>query len=178
LVRSVISGELNFALVTAPPEDAQVTAVPFALSPLYVALPETHAAAQKEHIALKDLAKDEWILFARRVHPVVHDAIMEAARREGMAPKHAHDIITPHEAVHLVSEHVGVAIFTKTTPLGFRGESVVVKALSENTLCFETCVIMRSDNHSRLSNEFARAFLRRYPYQRRPPEQIKLQLSA
>ena len=61
-------------------------AVPFALTPLYAALPETHSAAHKEHILLQDLAKDEWILFARRFHPVVHDAIMAAARREGIAP--------------------------------------------------------------------------------------------
>lgn len=71
LVRSVLAGELNLALVTAPPEDSQIEAAPFVLTPLYAALPEGHAAAQKEHLALQDLAKDEWILFARRVHPVL-----------------------------------------------------------------------------------------------------------
>ncbi len=178
LVRSVIAGELNLALVTAPPEDSQITAVPFALTPLYAALPETHVAAQKEHIALQDLAKDEWILFARRVHPVVHDAIIDAARREGIAPKHAHDIITPQQAVHLVSEHVGVAIVTKPTALGFRVEGVVVKPLSDTSLCFQTCVIMRTDNDSRLANEFARSFLRRYAPQRLPPKRTELSLFA
>src|SRR5882757_3723599 len=87
LVRSVMAGELNIALVTAPPENSQVTAVAFAQSPLYAALPQMHAAAQKEHIVLEDLARDEWILFARRAHPVVHDEIMDAARRKGIAPK-------------------------------------------------------------------------------------------
>jgi DNA-binding transcriptional LysR family regulator len=178
LVRSVMSGELNLALVTAPPEDPQITAVPFALTPLYAALPETHGAAQKEHIVLQDLARDEWILFARRVHPVVHDAIMNAARSEGIAPKHAHDITTAQEAVHLVSEHVGVAIFTKTTALGFRAEGVAVKPLSDASLCFQTCVIMRTGDDSRLANEFARSFLRRFAYQRRPPKPIELPLSA
>ena len=178
LVRSVLAGELNLALVTAPPEDSQITAVPFALTPLYAALPETHAAAQKEHILLQDLAKDEWILFARRFHPVVHDAIMAAARREGIAPKHAHDIITPQEAVHLVSEQVGVAILTKPTALGFRAEGVVVKPLSDASLCFQTCVIMRSDDDSRLANEFVRSFLRRYAPQRLPPKPSEFSLSA
>jgi DNA-binding transcriptional LysR family regulator len=178
LVRSVMAGELNLALVTAPPEDSQITAVPFALTPLYAALPETHAAAQKEHIALQDLAKDEWILFARRVHPVVHDAIIDAARREGIAPKHAHDTIAPQEAVHLVSEHVGVAILTKPTAFGFRAEGVVIKPLSDASLCFQTCVIMRTEDNSRLANEFARSFLRRYAYQRRPPKSVELSLSA
>ncbi len=178
LVRSVLAGELNLALVTAPPEDSQIEAAQFVLTPLYAALPEGHAAAQKEHLILQDLRKDEWILFARRVHPVVHDAIMDAARREGIAPKRAHDIITPQEAIHLVSEHVGVAILTKPTALGCRADGVVVKPLSDESLCFNTCVIMRKDDDSRLANEFARSFLRRYAYQRRPPTPIELSAAA
>jgi DNA-binding transcriptional LysR family regulator len=178
LVRSVLAGELNLALVTAPPEDSQIEAAPFVLTPLYAALPEGHAAAQNEHLMLQDLAMDEWILFSRRVHPVVHDAIMEAARRKGIAPRRAHDIITPQEAIHLVSEHVGVAILTKPTALGCRADGVVVKPLSDESLCFNTCVIMRKDDDSRLANEFARSFLRRYAYQRRPPEPVELPLPA
>jgi DNA-binding transcriptional LysR family regulator len=178
LVRSVLAGELNLALVTAPPEDSQIEAAPFVLAPLYAALPESHASAQKEHLALQDLARDEWILFARRVHPVVQDAIMNAARREGIAPKRAHDIITPQEAIHLVSEHVGVAILTNPAVLGCRAEGVVVKPLSDESLCFQTCVIMRKDDDSRLTNEFVRSFLRRYAYQRRPPKPIELRPSA
>jgi DNA-binding transcriptional LysR family regulator len=177
LVRSVMSGELNLALVTAPPEDAQITAVPFALAPLYAALPETHRAAQKEQIVLEDLAKDEWILFAHRVHPVAHEAILDAARRKGIAPRYAHDTTTSQEALHLVSEHVGVAILTKPTAPGFRPEGVVVKPLSDASLCFQTCVIMRSEDDSRLANEFVRSFLRRYVPQRLPPKPVELSVS-
>jgi ParB family chromosome partitioning protein len=99
--------------------------------------------------------------------------------REG-APKHAHDIITAQQAVHLVSEQVGVAILTKPTALNIRaeGEGVVVKPLSDTSLCFQTCVIMRADDDSRLANEFARSFLRRYAPQRLPPKQMELWLSA
>ena len=125
---------------------------------------------------LQDLARDEWILFARRVHPIVHDAILDVARREGIAPRHAHDIITAQQAVHLVSEHIGVAILTKSMALGFRAEGVVVKPLSNASLCFETCVIMRTDDDSRLTKEFARSFLRRYAPQRLPPKQMELPL--
>ena len=173
-----MAGELDLALVTAPLENSQITAVAFAQTPLYAVLPQTHAAAQKEHIALQDLANDEWILLARRVHPVVHGAIMEAARREGIAPKHAHDIITAQQAVHLVSEHVGVAILTKPMALGVRAEGVVVKPLSDTSLCFQTCVIMRTDDDSRLANEFARSFLLKYAREHLPPKQMELWLSA
>ena len=178
LIRSVMAGDLNLALVTAPPENSQITAVAFAQTPLCVVLPLTHAVADKESIALQDLARDEWILFARRVQPVVHDAIRNAALREGIAPKCAHDIITAQQAVHLVSEHVGVAIIAQPTGAGFSANGIVVKPISDISLCFDTCVIMRTDNDSRLANEFVRSFLHRYAPQRLPPKQMELWLSA
>jgi hypothetical protein len=101
------------------------------------------------------LAKDDWILFARRVHLVVHDAIMDAARLEGICPKHAHDTITAQQAVHLVSEHAGVTILTKPTAGGVSAEGIVLKPISDTSLYFETCVIMRTDDDSPLANEFA-----------------------
>src|ERR1700694_4229939 len=88
-VHSVLVGEVNLALVTAPPEDAQLTAVPFAPAPLYAVVPENHPAAHKERLVLQDLAKDEWILFAKRFDPIVFEAIMDAAQRGSIAPKHA-----------------------------------------------------------------------------------------
>ena len=177
LVRSIMAGDLNLALVTAPPENPRITAAAFARTHLYAALPQTHAAAQKEDIALQDLAGDQWILFARRAHPVVHDAIMDAAQREGITPKHAHDIHTVQQAVHLVSEHVGVAILTKPT-LDVTAQGVVVKPLSLAPLWFETCVIIRADDDSRLSNEFVRSFVRRHQPPHTPPKQMELSLSA
>jgi len=177
-VHSVLVGEVNLALVTAPPQDAQITAVPFARAPLYAVLPETHRAAHKERLVLQDLAKDEWILFAKRVHPVLHEAIMDTARRESITPKHAHDVFAPQQAVDLVSEHVGVAILTQPTARGIDTAGVIVKSLSDAALCFETCVIMRADNASRLVNEYVRMFLRKYAPQRLPPKQVKLSPSA
>jgi DNA-binding transcriptional LysR family regulator len=177
-LRGVLGGELSLALVTAPPQDVQITAVAFARAPLYAALLETHPAAHKERLALQDLAKDEWILLAKRVHPLVHEAIMDAARRESIVPKHAHDIITPQQAVELVSEHVGVAILTKPTARSLHADGVVVRPLSDTSLWFDTSVIMRAGDESRLVNEFVRSFLRKYAPQRVQPKQMELWLSA
>jgi hypothetical protein len=38
---------------------------------------------------------------------------------------------------------------------------LVVRPLSDPTLCFETCVITRTDNGTRLVNEYVRMFLRK-----------------
>ena len=177
LVRSVMAGDLNLALVTSPPESPRITTAAFAQTRLYAALPQTHAAAQKEDIRLQDLARDEWILFARRAHPIIYEAIMDTAQREGITPKRAHDIHTVEQAVLLVSEHVGVAILTKPV-VGVSAQGVVVKPLSDTSLCLKTCVIMSSNNDSRLANEFARSFLRRYEPQIMSPKQMDLLLSA
>jgi DNA-binding transcriptional LysR family regulator len=148
--------------------------VPFAPAPLYAVLPENHPAAHKELLVLQDLAKDEWILFPKRFDPIVFEAIMDAAQRASIAPKHAHDAIAPQQAVDLVLEHVGVAILTQPTAPGFHPDGVVVKLLSDSSLCFKTCVILRADNTSRLVEEYVRMFLRKYEPQRLPPNQVKL----
>ena len=101
---------------------------------------------------------------------------MDTARRESIAPKHAHDVFAPQQAVDLVSDHVGIAILTQPMAPGIHTDGVVVKPLSDASLCFETCVIMRADNDSRLVNEYVRMFLRKYAPQRLPPKQVKLSL--
>jgi len=177
-VRGVLMGELDFALVTAPPQDDRITAVPFARTPLYAALPETHPAAHTERLVLQDLANDPWILFPQLHDPIVHQAIMETARRQLIFPKNAHDIITAHQAVDLVAEHVGVAIFTKPPPRDFHAEGVVIRPLCDPTLSFETFVVMRASDDCRLVNAVVRSFLRKYPPQRLPPQQLELHLAA
>jgi DNA-binding transcriptional LysR family regulator len=177
-VRRVLVGEVDVALVTAPPRDAQITSVPFASAPLYAALPVDHGAAHKEQLVLQDLIKDEWILSPKRFDPLVHETIMDAARRESIIPKHTHDFITPQQAVDLVSEHVGVAILAKPTSPGFHADGVVLKPISNMSLWFDTCVIMRAGDDSRLVNEFVRSFLRKYVHERLSPKQLDLSLTA
>ena len=177
LVRGVLAGELSMALVTSPPEDAQITAVPFARAPLYAAISESHPAAAKEHLKLRDLAADQWILFARQVHPVIYEAILNAAQMEGIAPKAAHDTFTAQQAVYLVSQHAGIAIFAEAPSLT-RHEGVVIKHLTDKSLSFETCLIMRTDQDSRAINEYARQFLRKYAPQLVAAKQMDLPLPA
>ena len=68
--------------------------------------------------------------------------------------------------------------FPRGNPSGkTNGKGVVIKPLSDKSLQFQTCLVMSKDDDSRLTNEFARAFLRRYAPQRVPPKQMNLPLS-
>ena len=178
LVRSVITGEIDLALVTAPSLNTDITAVSFAQAPLYAALPENHPAADKGNLELQDLADDEWILFPKRLHPIIHETVMGAARREGITPKCLHAAVTAEQAVQLVSEQVGVGIISKPHPLAFRAKGVVLKPFSEKCLSFETCVVMRKDDDSRLTNQFVRSLLRKFRVPSQAGSQMELSLSA
>jgi hypothetical protein len=87
-------------------------------------------------------------------------------------------ILTAQEAIHLVSQHVGVAIVTKPASVGLSIEGVVMRPLSDPSLSFETCLIMRADEDSRLANDFGRSFLQKCAPRRLPPMQLNLPLPA
>jgi DNA-binding transcriptional LysR family regulator len=171
LVRDVLVGEMNLALVTAPTEERQLTAVPFARRPLYAVLPDSHRYARRKDLVLRDLADDEWILNAKQVHPTIHDAILETAKNEKIAPKDMHETFTEQQAVQLVVERAGVGIFTKPCAPDFRVDRFVVRPLLDASLRFDTSLVMRSSDDSKLTNEFARSFLRRFSRPGSAPKQ-------
>lgn len=174
LVERVRAGELNIALVTAPERDDEVITQKFTEAPLYVALPEAYPAARKDGLGFGDLAKDDWILFARDVHPTIHDAILERARFEGVAPRKAHDIMDLRQAIHLVSEGLGIAILSEPLAMEIRTKGIAVKPISDKSLFVPTCLVMRIDEQSALTKEFAHAFLSRFTG--RPPMPAQLEL--
>lgn len=105
-----------------------------ATAPLYVALPESHPAAGLEQVLLSDLANDHWILFNKRIHLLLYDAILERAMAYGITPKEIHHIVTGEEAVHLVLEHAGVAFMAKAVAMRNQQPGVVMKPLAEERL--------------------------------------------
>jgi DNA-binding transcriptional LysR family regulator len=178
LVRSVLANELHLALVTAPPTDAKLTAVPFAETRLCAVFSDGHAAAQKQHITLEDFANDEWILLPRNVNTAIHETILETAARTGIPFRQTHGVINAEQAFYLVSERAGVAILPRPSTLGAPAGAVVVRPLSDPALSFETCLVMRRDDDSKLVNQYARAFLKKYVRKVVPGRQMELPLSA
>lgn len=178
LVRSVLTNELHIALVTAPPTEAKLTSVPFAETRLCAVFSDAHPAAPKEQVILEDFANDEWILLPRNVNTAIHDTILETAARTGIPFRQAHGVINAEQAFYLVSERAGVAILPRPSSPGAPAGGVVVRTLCDPVLSFETCLIMRRDDDSKLVNQFARAFLRRYVRKAGPARQMELPLSA
>ncbi len=174
LVHGLLAAELDVALVAWPPEGAALTLVEIAQAPLYVALPEWHPASQLDEITLSDLANDHWILFSKRVHPLLYDAIFQRAKEYAITPKEVHHVVTPEEAIRLVVEHAGIALTARAAALSNRQPGVIMKPLAEDRLLIKTYLALRANESSRMVNEFARAFLRKCAPPSEPDNQMKL----
>ena len=174
LIGKILTSALDLALVTAPPIDDQITVVSLARTPLTVILPEQHPASGKSHLQLIDLAGDSWIMFQPRTNPVIHQAILSTAKQESIRPKRLQYVMTPQEALDNVADGLGVAILPKFTISRYKTSGMTVHALSESSLSFDTSLLLRRENDSRLTNEFARSFLKKVRAINVAPLQLEL----
>jgi DNA-binding transcriptional LysR family regulator len=85
------------------------------------------------------------------------------AKREKILPKNLHETFTYEQAVQLVLERAGVGILTQACAPDFRVDHLVVMPLSDVSLRFDTCLVMRAVDDAELPNGFGRSFLRRFP---------------
>jgi DNA-binding transcriptional LysR family regulator len=174
LVHSLLAAELNVALIAWPPEGAALTLVEVAKAPLYIALPQGHPCSEHPDIRLDEVGRDPWILFNRRIHPLVYDALLQCGKNRGVVPKDLHHIVTAQEAVHLVKAHAGVAFMSRAVALNNEQAGVVMKPVAEDSLVIKTHLALRADEPSRMVNEFARAFLRKCAPQAPAEAQLRL----
>jgi DNA-binding transcriptional LysR family regulator len=80
LVHGLLTAKLDLALVANPGPNRKLTMVKITEAPLYIAAPENGPLASKDVLTLEDLQGCTWIVFDRKVHPMLHDMIrFEAA---------------------------------------------------------------------------------------------------
>jgi DNA-binding transcriptional LysR family regulator len=178
LIGNLLTGALDLALVNGPPRDNQITAVSLSREPLTAVLPERHSASSKSHLRLADLANDSWITFQPRANPVIHQAILSTAKHESVRPKRLQYVMTPQEVFDSVAEGLGVAVIPRFAISRYRLAGMTVHALSEAALSFETALLLRAENDSRLTNEFARAFLKKLRVINATPRQLELPIAG
>lgn len=103
------AGELDMALMYSlgSEEFAYRELVP---ESLVIALPEDHPLAQRDSVALKDLAQEVLILPAAAIAAVLHHAVLAECADAGFQPKRLQEVATAQTALGLVSAQFGIAI--------------------------------------------------------------------
>ncbi len=172
LVHGLLTGRLDLALIAHPSPNRKLTMTKITEAPFYIAIPENHPLVSKDVLTLEDLRGCTWIMFDRKVHPMLHDLIFRRAAEEGIAYRNNQNVLAADEAFQLVADNVGVAFLTMASALRTKMPGVAVRLLVDKELRVELYLASRADNRSQLVSEFARGFMKRIEQIIAPPQMV------
>ena len=161
LVRDVLAGSLDLAIVAEPPQPKHLTMTQVAESPFYIAMPEDDELACERSVTLDALANRTWVLFERRMHPPVYDTVMRLAEQRKIVPANIHHIVVPEDAFSLVADSGAVAFVVKSGAIRIARDGITVRPLAEDALMLKTYLTSRADERSKVVSELVRAFMRK-----------------
>jgi DNA-binding transcriptional LysR family regulator len=159
LIHELIAGGLDLTFATEPPESPLLTTVKVAESPFYIAMSEDDELARHRSVTLEAMADRCWILFERRLHPPLYDAVMQAAEEKKVTPAKIQHVTAPEEAFPCVANGSCVAFLVKAGALRIARNGVTVRPLAEDTLSLKTYLASRADNQSKVVSELVRTFM-------------------
>ncbi|MBC6435581.1 LysR family transcriptional regulator [Nostoc sp. HG1] len=137
-------GQIDIGFVRPPVEEDGINSEIVFREPLIVALPETHPAADRAKVELRELSTEPFILFPRSQAPGLYDAIVSLCQQAGFSPRAAQEAIQMQTIVSLVAAEMGVAIVPASMQ-NFQRSGVVYKSLPESTCIVAIALIWRSD---------------------------------
>lgn len=113
------AGRSDLGFVIPPLQDARdLKSEIVAQNHLVAAVPEDHALAQQEQIALTDMAHESWILFPERQGPGLHRIIHAACLQAGFTPLIGQEAPQMDTIVSLVAGGMGVALVSRALVKG------------------------------------------------------------
>lgn len=160
LVSELLSGSLDLAIATEPPESRLLTTVKVAEAPFYIAMSKQDELASRPAISLDDLADRCWVFFERRLHPPVYDAVMRLAQKRGVVPAKLQHVTQPEEAFPFIKAS-SIAFVVKAGAIRLARNGVTVRPLAEETLMLKTYLVSLADNRSKVTSELVRAFMKK-----------------
>lgn len=161
LIHDLQDGMVDLAIANEPSESPLLTQIQIAESPFYIAMARRDPLAAKPAITLDDVNGRKWILSERRLHPPLHDLILESAERRNVRPSSIRHITAPEEAYPFVADNSEVAFLVKAGALLIARNGVTVRPLAESSLRLRTFLVSRADDDSKIASEIVRTFVRK-----------------
>lgn len=161
LIREVLAGGLDLAIATEPPDTKRLTMVKVNESPFYIAMSEEDELAYESSVTLDALAGRPWVIFERKMHPPVYDAVMRLAKERNVAPANVHHIVVPEDAYPFIAHNGGVAFVVKSGAIRIARDGITVRPLAEDSLILKTYLASRAEEKSKVVSEMVRAFMRK-----------------
>ena len=80
------SGQIDVAVSLCPEVAGEFSYQAIRSEPVLALLAESHPLADKEGLALRDLAEERWLMFPRELAPRLYDALVNLCRQVGFEP--------------------------------------------------------------------------------------------
>lgn len=138
------AGEIDAGFVLHAPAAAPagLAAQSVLVEPLWLALPEGHAAATRKTVRATELRDTPLVIFPRAVTPSLYDAILAAQRERGWTPAVAQEAIQMQTIVNLVSAGIGAA-WVPETVTRLQRPGVVYRRAAGAPVLAETSLVWR-----------------------------------
>jgi DNA-binding transcriptional LysR family regulator len=178
LAHELIAGAIDLAIATEPPRSRALTTLKIAETPFYIGMSKQDALASRPSLTLDAMNGRCWVIFDRRLHPPLYDAIMKLAEKRKIVPDKIRHITAPEEAFPFVADASSLAFFVKAGALVMARNGVTVRPLIERTLSPKTYLASRTDNGSKILSEMVRTFMTRLAAWNQDDEQAVLRAAA
>ena len=133
----------------------EVAIEPLVSERLCAVLPERHRLARRPRVALRVLAGESLILFARRAFPRVHDLVTQMFRDAHITPEVHCEVTHLQTCLALVAAGIGVT-FLPAGSLGVCSRGVVHRPLTAAAPTLPVGMIRRRNDGSELVGQFVR----------------------
>jgi DNA-binding transcriptional LysR family regulator len=146
-VRALLAGELDVAFLRPPVDEAGLTVRVLRREPLVALLPSGHRLAERDAVALTDLADEAFVTYPSHWRSVVHDAVTAACRTAGFSPRVALETDGTSSLVSFVAAGTGVAV----VPAAVRHLQVtgaVVRPLTGTDAAVDLALVWRTTDRS------------------------------
>lgn len=146
-------GSIDVSILRPPVDDQGLVVRTILNEPWVVAMPSSHGLAKHPTVALKDLAREPFILFPRALAPNIYDGILAACHKAGFSPSITIEA-QMHTMVSLAAAGMGLALVPESMQ-NLRRKGLVYRRLSHPSLTVALALAWRDEPASPVLRAFA-----------------------
>src|SRR5215471_21141693 len=158
-IEALREGRIDVGFVNMPANDPNLTLETVRKEPMWVAMPKGHPIARHDRVRLAALANQQFVLFARRSSPGLHDLITAACRNAGFSLTVAHEVDNVIASLTLVTAGLGLAFCSPNMQKLW--PEVVFRPLRDAVPPIDYAVAYRRDARSTVLDSFLRMVRKR-----------------
>lgn len=166
VIEGLIEGVVDVGFVRPPITDHRIAFEVLLREPFVAAIPDGHRFARRSRLHLRDLADEQFVMFAPQ-WSVTYAQIINACHASGFQPRIVQEARRAETVVGLVSSGVGISLMPASAR-ALAVEGVSFKRLDGLPMS-ETAVAWRKDNSSALLKAFLEAARKSLPRQAMTP---------